>query len=307
MSPGGRVPYATALDFDRALSDLTARAAASSPYKVPQLRRHFAYSRLLARVFTHQPGLWVLKGAAGLLARLPGRARHSIDIDLYFGGRVGAVLDALREAAAQDLGDFFTFDVERGTALAGAAQGVQLRVTAYLGDKVFERFRVDVVVASNMTAEPEPAPPLEPVRIPGLPQVPYRVYPIADQVADKVAAMAGSYAGRPSSRYRDLVDLVLIATTQIIDADALHSALRGELGGRDLPPDLRLELPSAEWPEGYRRIAAEVPGLAYCDAGEALDLVRRLIEPVLGGLKNARWDPGRQRWQPRVPGERADR
>lgn len=307
MSPGGGVPYATATDFDRALSDLMARAATSSPYGVPQLRRHFAYGRLLARVFTHQPGLWVLKGAAGLLVRLPGRARHSIDIDLYFGGRVEAALDALREAAALDLGDFFTFDVERGAALAGATLGVQLRVTAYLGDKVFERFRVDVAVVSTMTAEPEPAPPLEPVRIPGLPHVPYRVYPIADQVADKVVAMAGSYAGRPSSRYRDLVDLVLIATTQIIDADALHSALLGELGRRDLGADLRLELPSAGWPEGYRRVAAEVPGLAYRDAGEALDIVRRLIEPVLAGLRNARWDPGRHRWQPSVSGDRSDR
>lgn len=306
MSPGGRVPYATALDFDRALSDLMTRAATASPYEVPQLRRHFAYGRLLARIFTYQPDLWVLKGAAGLLARLPGRARHSIDIDLYFGGRVEAALDALREAAALDLGDFFTFDVQRGAALAGATLGAQLRVTAYLGDKVFERFRVDVAVVSTMTAEPELASPLEPVRIPGLPRVPYRLYPLVDQITDKVVAMAGSYAGRPSSRYRDLVDLVLIATTQGIDADALRSALLGGLGRTDLQPDLRLELPSADWPEGYRRIATEVPDLAYDDAGEALGIVRRLVEPVLAGLTNARWNPGRQRWQPSESGESPD-
>jgi hypothetical protein len=78
MSPEERVPYATALDFGRALTDRIANAATSSPYRVNQLRRHFAYGRLLARLFLHQPQRWVLKGATGLLARLPerGPAQH---------------------------------------------------------------------------------------------------------------------------------------------------------------------------------------------------------------------------------------
>ena len=77
MTSGEGVPYASARDFERALVDRIATVAASSPYGVAEIRRQFAYGRLLARVFTHAPDEWVLKGAAGLLARMPGRARHS--------------------------------------------------------------------------------------------------------------------------------------------------------------------------------------------------------------------------------------
>lgn len=66
-----RIPYQTAKDFDRALTDRIASAALILPYGVPQLRRQFAHGRLLARLFLHEPERWVLKGATGLLARMP--------------------------------------------------------------------------------------------------------------------------------------------------------------------------------------------------------------------------------------------
>lgn len=92
MQSAEGVPYASARDFERALVDRIATAAESSPYGVAEIRRQFAYGRLLARVFTHAPDEWVVKGAAGLLARIPGRARHSIDVDLYFAGELDAGL-----------------------------------------------------------------------------------------------------------------------------------------------------------------------------------------------------------------------
>lgn len=297
MDPEEQVPYATAVDFDRALADRIANAAASSPYRVSQLRRHFAYGRLLTRIFLHQPERWVLKGATGLLTRLPQQARHSIDVDLYFAGEVERAMDALREAADLDLGDFFTFDIRPRSALAGATAGAQLGVTSYLGDKVFEAFRVDVVVTPTMTSEPEPAPPLEPVKIPGLRSVTYRAYPIADQIADKYAAIIGTYAGQPSTRYRDLVDLVLIATTQSVSADSLHTAVASECHRRGITPTAELVLPSGKWPEGYHRIAVEVPGFTYLDAGQALEITHRLVGPVIAGLRTGTWDPELLRWR----------
>lgn len=126
MDPAEGVPYASARDFERSLVDRMATAAAFSPYGVSELRRQFAYGRLLARVFLREPERWVLKGATGLLARLPGQARHSIDIDLYFAGELEAALDTMREVAEVDLGDYFTFDVDRGPDLTGVTAGGQL-------------------------------------------------------------------------------------------------------------------------------------------------------------------------------------
>ena len=297
MNPEEQVPYATAVDFDRALTDRIASAAASSPYRVSQLRRHFAYGRLLTRLFLHQPERWVLKGATGLLARLPEQARHSIDVDLYFAGEVEGAIDSLREAADLDLGDFFTFDIQPGPRLAGATAGAQLGVTSYLGDKVFETFRIDVVVTLTMTAEPEPAPPLQPVKIPGLRSITYRTYPMADQIADKYAAIIHTYAGRPSTRYRDLVDLVLIATTQAVSADRLHTALMSECRRRGIAPKADLTLPSGQWREGYHRIAAEAPGFAYLDAAQAIEIVQRLVGPVVAGRRTGTWDPALLEWE----------
>jgi hypothetical protein len=51
MNPGEGVPYASARDFERALTDRIANAAASSPHGVAELRRQFAYGCLLARLF----------------------------------------------------------------------------------------------------------------------------------------------------------------------------------------------------------------------------------------------------------------
>ncbi|RLE21447.1 MAG: hypothetical protein DRJ50_09215 [Actinobacteria bacterium] len=79
------------------------------------MRRQFAYGRFLDRVFSHDPDRWVLKGATGLLARIPGQARHSMDIDLFFAGRIEAAIGALRDVVQVDRGDFFTFDIERGS------------------------------------------------------------------------------------------------------------------------------------------------------------------------------------------------
>ena len=296
MSSEHGVPYASATAFERALSDRIARSSATLPYGVPQLRRQFAYGRMLARVFIHDPDRWVLKGATGLLARLPGQARHSMDIDFYFDGEVDAAIDSLRKAVETDLGDFFTFDIEPGTALTGVTTGSVLRATAYLGDKVFESFRVDIVVLDTMTAEADLVSPIELVEVPGLRGADYRTHPIPDQIADKYAAMLGTYAGRPSTRYRDLVDLVLIVTSQPVDAFALRRAIESEQGRRGISSERRLVLPSADWREGYRQVAVETPNFRYLDADEALDIVQLLIAPAIVGSVTGVWSPDTLEW-----------
>lgn len=169
-------------------------------------------------------------------------------------------------------------------------------MTAYLGDKVFEAFPVDVVVTQTMTTEADSTPPIELIEVPGLESTPYRTYPISDQIADKYSAMLGTYAGLPSTRYRDLVDLVLIATTQHVDADLLRVALASEQRRRGLEPGEALKLPSADWRQGYGRVASAMPGFRVIDADEAVELVGRLLEPILDGTAAGLWNPQDLRW-----------
>ena len=296
--------YKTATAFDAALKAHVAEAAEASSHTVGEIRRQFGYDRLLSRIFSTHAETWILKGGTGMLARLPSRARHTQDIDLYFQGELTAASENLLAAAAIDLGDFFSFAIEPRSELAGASRGKRFAVTAYVGARQFTQFGIDVVVASNMTGEPESMQHLSPIPIAGLPTANYRVYPIVDHIADKHAAMLGTYNDdRPSTRFRDLVDLVLIATTQRPRATELRAAMMSEYTHRSLTAPAEVTLPSAAWHDGYAKAVGGIPGLRHRTADAALDVVKKMLDPVLAELATGVWDPNALAWR-EDPGRR---
>jgi hypothetical protein len=202
-------PYATPGAFRQAIADrLRALARTRSGATLADLHRQFAYDRLLVRLFRAEPEAWVLKGAAGLLARLAGSARHTLDLDLYRReGGLDEAEAALRAAVTADLGDFFRFSLEPGRRIAEGRATLRVPVTAYLGATEFARFHVDLVSSVLMTGEPDQVESLVPLDLPGVATVQYRVYPLVDHIADKACAMVELHprAGGPaqaSSRYR---------------------------------------------------------------------------------------------------------
>ena len=171
-----------------------------------------------------------------------------------------------------------------------------LSATAHLGEREFERFKIDLVVESNMTAEPEHVSPLKPVEIAGLRSVPYLVYPLVDHIADKHAAMLDDYRGLPSTRYRDLVDLAIIAGTESISATALSAALHSEYENRRIQAPSTVTLPSSAWILGYKKLAKGITNLPQRTADEALELVGKLLNPILADRKTGTWNPGEAHW-----------
>jgi hypothetical protein len=282
-----------------ALKDrLAALSAVTSGRHVPQLQRQFAYDRLLARVFVRSDAeRWVLKGAGALLARLA-TARHSVDLDLYHRDDLAAAEFALRAAAQTDLDDFFTFDLARAVPLAQAGAALRVPTTAYLGQREYARFHVDLVVGIAMTGEPDRASSIVDLEIPGLTCPPYRVYPLPDHIADKVAAIHETHGGAPSTRVKDLVDLVLISTTQTVPGRALSVAIRSESLRRGLTLPTTVTIPSVPaWNTTYRTLAATVPALAgHPTVAAATVVVRALIDPVLNGRASGVWRPDLLAW-----------
>ncbi|MFI9569991.1 nucleotidyl transferase AbiEii/AbiGii toxin family protein [Microbispora rosea] len=258
-----------------------------------QRRRRFAYDRLLARLFTSDEDGWILKGGVALLIRLS-VARHSADVDVVArADSVEAGLAALRGAAETELGDFFSFRFDRPRSLVQGVDGVRVSVEAWLGSRRFERFGVDLVTGAVMTGEPEVSPPTLTLDIPGLVRPPYRLYPLADTVADKVMAILEDHSGRPSTRFRDLVDLVLIARSRSLQADALSTALTSEAQRRELLH--RAELGGARRGDVDGRDATVVADLAWIEERslhEALRVAKALVDPVLSGqVLSGTWDP----------------
>src|SRR5262249_52731616 len=95
-----------------------------------------------------------------LIARLTS-ARHTADVDLVGAAETAdAALDALRAAAAQDLGDFFGFRFEPPRALVQGVPGLRIPTEAWLGPRLFERFGVDLITGVVITGRPEESGPL---------------------------------------------------------------------------------------------------------------------------------------------------
>jgi hypothetical protein len=296
-------PYRSPAALRAALTDRLKKLAAASPFTVTELHRQFAYDRLLARVFSASDAdRWVLKGAAALLARLD-VARHSKDIDLSWQSAVDLdeAEQAFRAAAGRNVGDFFVFEIGPATPLVGG-KGRRFAVVAGLGGRPFAAFSVDLVAGQSMTAPPEAVSPLVAVEIPGLLRVDYRVYPLVDHIADKVTACLETHARSGgavsvSSRYKDLVDLVLIARTQQPMAADLRHALLSETGRRGVGLPADFAAPGPLWPAGYEAKATEVPQLGELGRfPTAMALVKTMLDPVLAGTAVGRWDPALAAW-----------
>ena len=128
MNEGHAYPSPQA--FRQALTDKLRDASKNSIWTLSQLQRQMAYDRLLERLYLVDDG-WVVKGATALLARGIG-VRATIDIDIYR-ERARELAEAeLREAASRDIGDWFTFELGPGRAVATDA-AVRIPVTAYVG------------------------------------------------------------------------------------------------------------------------------------------------------------------------------
>jgi len=143
-------------------------------------------------------------------------------------------------------------------------------------------------------------PMVEIADVAALPEV--TLYPLPDQIADKVAAMVErpGPGGRASTRYRDLVDLVLIVRSCEVDAALTRTALNAQAHRRGLTLPTTLSAPSSSWTLGYRTavgdstVAAELRTL---DA--ALAAAGGCVNALLDGtVTHGTWDPSGQQWRP---------
>jgi hypothetical protein len=288
--------YASPAAFRRALTDRINAAAESGPWTPNQLQRQVAYDRLLERLYLLDDH-WIVKGATALLARNLG-VRGTLDIDLYRQtSRDDAEAD-VRRAAGVEVGDWFSFEIAAGRPINTGA--TRLPVNALIGQTTWIRFHLDLVgTALRMTGQPEDVPPLARGVIPDVTQRGYRAYPLVDHIADKIAATYERYgtSRRPSTRYRDLVDLVAIITGVSVEAGAQRTALESEFARRGILLPDHFDVPDrALWIPNY---AAEARRSLLDTAGTldgALAVVRPFIDPLLDGTASGAWRAAESTW-----------
>ncbi len=290
--------YGSPAAFRRALTDNLRTLAQSSRWELPQLQRQMAYDRLLERLYIVDDG-WIVKGATALLAREIG-VRATRDIDLYRAARHDITEADLRIAAALELTDWFRFEVGAPRMGSDAASATRVPVAAYIGPTAWSEFHVDLVRTElRMTGEPEPVPALARVLMPDVEQHGYRAYPIVDHIADKVCATFESYgeSARPSTRYKDLVDLVAIATEVSVSAEKQVKAFLSEADRRGLLLPERFAVPdTALWERGYMAEARRSLLATAQTLDEALEAVAPFVDPLLAGGATGAWNPRARQW-----------
>jgi Nucleotidyl transferase AbiEii toxin, Type IV TA system len=291
------VRYASTTAF-RAALESRLNAAQTDAVGISRLRKRVVFERLLARMTEIAPDAWVLKGGFALELRLGAQARTTKDVDVDFRVEEELAVELLIDAVVLDLDDGFEFAIERTPTSADAGRGQRWSVTANVAGRQFERVAIDVEFATEPILEPEMIvasellafADLDPVRVPAL--------AIEQHVAEKLHAYTRTYASdSPSSRVKDLVDLVVIASTSELDAEQLTDAIAEIFDRRAThEPPAALPAPPDDWSAAWRRLASDLPADAEVDAGHRA--AAEFLDPVLAGVVDAgTWDPQQRRWR----------
>ncbi len=149
--------YATAAAFRRALEQRLLTQSNELDIPLIRLRKLVVFDRLMARLAAVALGRWVLKGAVALHFRSGPQFRTTKDLDLGRQDDEEAATADFRLAQSTDLGDYFSFNVERTARLDPALEGVAVRyhVSAELDGRAFEDVTVDVGFGEGSWSEAE--------------------------------------------------------------------------------------------------------------------------------------------------------
>jgi predicted nucleotidyltransferase component of viral defense system len=293
------VRYATATSFRQALDDRLKAESASTGLGITRLRKRVAFELFLRRLVLVGGDQWILKGALALEFRLSTGTRSTKDIDIESSSDEHAVIEQLTAAQSVSLDDFFTYTLSRTDALDNVDDfsAVRFSVTAELGGRTFERFVLDVAFRDATPLPPDSVTTsrflsfaeIEPVVVPAV--------AIEQHIAEKVHAYTRTYGpgARPSTRPKDLVDILLIAGDSVVGAHQLRRALERTFATRGvhvLPA--ALPAPPPEWAQPYRRLAREVGVESELEPAHAL--AAGFLDPALASAAHGEWHPATARW-----------
>ena len=268
--------YSSPQAFRRALEDRRKSTSLRDGTDLMRLRRRVAFERLLARLFAHPEPPWLLKGGFALELRFACSARSTVDLDLSVPAplplqlaatterspqRLVPLFDSLQRAAGVDLQDGFSFLLHQPTReLMGApGGGFRSSVVARLAGRTFAQFHLDVGLGDALVGQPDLLEGGQLLAFAGLSPVRVAAVPVAQQFAEKIHAYTRQWADRENTRVKDLVDLVLLIQSGLLQSEQAIRALQVTFSSRGQPiPQSPLPRPPLAWAAPYAALAAEL-------------------------------------------------
>jgi hypothetical protein len=292
--------YSSPEAFKQALEQRL-RASANTGAKFARKRQLLVFDRFLARVVAVFGEAATLKGGLVLELRLE-RARTTKDVDLRMLGSPDGFLAKLQQTARRDLGDFMTFEVgpddDQPEIQNDGMQyeGLRFRAECKLAGKLYgQPFGVDVTFGDPILGAPEVVVAEDVLAFAGIAPPMLQLYPIETHIAEKLHAYTMPRV-RPNSRVKDLPDLALLATAQLIEAARLRAALEQTFTFRkthSLP--VILPDPPPAWVTPYAAMARE-DQLAWPTLDDVRKVTKAFLDPVLAGDLDGAWSPETWTW-----------
>ena len=248
-----------------------------------RLRRRVVFQRVVARLQAAEPGVWVLKGGMAMEVRLGDQARLTKDIDLGLRETIATaddLTDKLVTATGSDpFADRFELVSEPFAQLMADDAGYltwRSRVTAVLAGKYFGRVQLDVSPRAYELRATDRILLPNALDFAGIMAPEIEVIDVHRHAAEKYHAMSRDHGDRENTRVRDLVDVVILIESGLLDAARLRPAVAEVWEERDhtAPPD-RFSHPPASWVGPFQKLAAEAD-LEHPELSEAVELTSGL-------------------------------
>jgi hypothetical protein len=261
--------YATPKAFRTALETRIATNHRADKIPIERIRKQISFDRLLARLFSKKPSLWLLKGGYAMQLRIL-NARATKDVDLAMrefkippGADVGLELLAyIQEQLKQSqIPDFFEFVIS-GPILdldAPPYGGARFLVEARIDNRTFEKFHLDIGIGDVWMDSLEQLASPSWLEFAGIAAETFPAIAKEQQFAEKIHAYTVPRPdGSTNTRVKDLVDMVLLISSGNLSPSKLITAIDATYKRR-ATHEFRVDLmpPPDSWVGPYAKLAAE--------------------------------------------------
>ena len=257
--------YKTPTALRRALEDRLLAAVRRDGGDIQRMRRQVAFDRLLCRLFREPDPPWLLKGGYAMELRIQ-TARTTRDVDLAIRNLPtkkwddATIRGLLENAASVDLQDGFEFTIGAPVMDLDAAPygGSRFPVEAQMAGRRFANFHLDVS-AGDVLREPfEILEGQDWLGFAGIAKAKLPAISREEQFAEKLHAYTLPRTGRPNTRVKDLVDMVLLFDSGTMDRTRLSENIKATFrrrGTHEVPKTL--PPPQEAWADPFGVLAAE--------------------------------------------------
>jgi hypothetical protein len=174
-----------------------------------------------------------------------------------------------------------------------------MHIAARVAGEEFARFHIDIASNDAIVGDSDYFEGSSLLAFTNIDSIEFPIYPVPQQLAEKLHAYTLPRSV-VNTRTKDLVDMVMLTTIEIVDAGVLQASLKATFDRRgthavprELPP------PPSRWAAPFTRLAASASTMPTQELGKGWSLAAEFWNPILSDeIGAAIWLPVPHTWTP---------